>query len=185
VTEVHLDHDWFSAPLPANVEIGDGTWLYSSYAFLHYRSVRPCGVRIGRECGIYIDTMFDLGPSGEVVIGDHTTLSGPIFSTNGRVVVGDHVLMSSQVVVADRAAAVPVHEHGDAGEPDLAVVVGDLAWIGTRAVLLAGARIGPGAIVGANTVVDFEVPPYAIVGGDPARVIGRAEPRQPSEPATP
>ena len=173
-----LEHDWYSAPVPANVEIGAGTWLYSSYAFLHYRSTRPCGLRLGRECGVYINTMFDIGPDGEVEIGDHTTLSGPIFTTNGRVEVGDHVLISSQVVIADSAhprppEPKPIHGGADSDE----IVVGDLAWIGTRALLLPGARVGTGAIVGAATVVDFEVPPYAVVAGSPARVVGHAPPR--------
>ena len=61
--------------------------------------------------------------------------------------------------------------------PPESIVVGENAWIGARAVLLEGARLGEGAIVGAAAVVDFEVPPYAIVAGNPARVVGWARPR--------
>jgi acetyltransferase-like isoleucine patch superfamily enzyme len=176
VNGVRLEHDWYPAAVPANVSIGGGTWLYSAYAFLHYRSQRPCGLRLGRECGVYINTMFDLGPDGEVVVGDHTTLSGPIFSSNGRITVGHHVLISSRVLIADTFAATPPATDDSSGEPSPSVVIDDLAWVGTGSTLLAGAHVGEGAIVGAGTVVDFAIPPYSIVGGDPARVIGWSKP---------
>ena len=178
-----LEHDWFPGSVPHNVVIGEGTWLYSSYAFLHYRSQRPCGLCTGTGCGIYINTLFDLGPSAEVVVGDHTMFAGPLVSTDNRVVIGSHVLFSSQVVVADSFAAQPARAGADIAvhEPATVVVIDDLAWIGTRAILLAGARIGEGAVVGAGTVVDGDVPPYAIIAGDPARVIGWSRPGQPRE----
>jgi acetyltransferase-like isoleucine patch superfamily enzyme len=51
-------------------------------------------------------------------------------------------------------------------------VVGDGAWIGERAIILPGRRIGEGAIVGAGAVVTRDVEPYEIVGGNPAHPIG-------------
>ena len=51
------------------------------------------------------------------------------------------------------------------------IVIGHNVWIGARAVLLGGAHIGKGAIVGAATIVDFEVPPYTIAVGNPARIL--------------
>ena len=41
-------------------------------------------------------------------------------------------------------------------------------------MLTSGARLGAGAVVGAAAVVDFEVPPYAVVAGNPARIVGYA-----------
>lgn len=51
------------------------------------------------------------------------------------------------------------------------IVVGDDVWIGYNATILSGVTIGQGAIVAAGAVVNKDVPPYAIVGGVPARVI--------------
>lgn len=51
------------------------------------------------------------------------------------------------------------------------IVVGSDVWIGYEAVVLSGVTIGDGAIIGARAVVTRDVPPYAIVGGVPARLI--------------
>lgn len=53
------------------------------------------------------------------------------------------------------------------------ITVGNDVWLGYRSVILAGVTIGDGAIVGAYSVVTKDVPPYAIVAGNPARVIRR------------
>ena len=50
-------------------------------------------------------------------------------------------------------------------------MVGDDVWIGYRALILDGVSIGQGAVVAAGAVVTRDVPPYAIVGGVPARVL--------------
>lgn len=52
-------------------------------------------------------------------------------------------------------------------------VVGHDVWLGYQALILPGVRIGHGAVVAAASVVTAEVPPYAIVAGNPARVIRR------------
>lgn len=51
------------------------------------------------------------------------------------------------------------------------IEIGNDVWIGARAIILDGVKIGDGAIVAANAVVTQDVPPYAIVGGVPAKII--------------
>lgn len=172
-----LPHDWFPRPLPDNVVLGERSWCYSSFAFLHYRSRRPCGVRVGSDSGIYNGTFFDLGPDAEVEIGNYATLVGAIISTNSRVVIGDYAFLAHEVVLADSFAAGPGAADEISASPDsllhtAAISVGHNSWIGARATLLSGAHIGDGAIVGAAAVVNFEVPPQAIVAGNPAKVVG-------------
>jgi len=76
----------------------------------------------------------------------------------------------------------PVFEHGDSnGAPDSfekfdvpepkRTTLGNDVWIGHGAIIKAGINIGDGAVVGAGAVVTKDVPPYAIVGGCPARII--------------
>ena len=52
------------------------------------------------------------------------------------------------------------------------IIVEDDVWLGSNVTLLSGAYIGRGAIVGAGSVVRTKVPPYAIVSGNPAKVMG-------------
>ncbi|MDP3895645.1 MAG: CatB-related O-acetyltransferase [Mesorhizobium sp.] len=50
-------------------------------------------------------------------------------------------------------------------------VVGHDVWIGMKAVILPGTNIGSGAVIGAKSVVTRDVPPYAIVAGNPAKIV--------------
>ncbi|PIE54538.1 MAG: chloramphenicol acetyltransferase [Dethiosulfovibrio peptidovorans] len=60
-------------------------------------------------------------------------------------------------------------------EPELRgdIVVGNDVWIGFRATILGGVTVGDGAVIGAGAVVTADVPPYAVVVGNPARVVRR------------
>jgi acetyltransferase-like isoleucine patch superfamily enzyme len=184
----HLPHDWYPAPLPDNVEIGDGTWLYSAFAFLHCRSTLPNAIRIGPHCGIYNGCFFELGAAGRVEIGAYSALVGVIVATNGRVTIGDYCFLAHEVVIADSFAAAPdASPAGPADASEFSVALGDDVWVGAGAVLLKGARIGSGAIIGAGAVVDFVVPDGAIVAGNPARIVGSSsgKPGGGAQPAAP
>lgn len=93
--------------------------------------------------------------------------SGATFLMNG----GNHAL--------DGLSTYPFSIFGqgwEAGEPEAwpsrgDLVVGNDVWIGHRATLLPGVRVGDGAVIGAASVVTADVPPYAIVAGNPARVV--------------
>lgn len=173
---IHLPHDWFTRPLPPNVSIGDRSWIYSSYAFLHCQSKSGCAVRIGNDTGIYHGSFFELGPDGEVEIGDYCTLVGVTINVNARVIIQDYAFIAHEVTIADSFAAVPSAAISvpKGSKPGVSVVIGENTWIGARAVLLHGCKIGDNSIVGAAAVVDFEVPPNSIVAGNPARVVGVA-----------
>ena len=107
-------------------------------------------------------------------IGDRTSI-GPYVHIGAAqsVVVGNDVLMASRVYITD-------HDHGY-DDPDThvlvqplkvsPVVIEDFAWLGENVMVLKGVKIGRNAIVGANSVVTTDIPPFAIAVGAPARVI--------------
>jgi acetyltransferase-like isoleucine patch superfamily enzyme len=61
------------------------------------------------------------------------------------------------------------HPNTDAGKGD--VSIGHDVWLGSQCMILSGVTIGSGAVVAARAIVTKDVPPYAIVGGNPAKVI--------------
>lgn len=67
--------------------------------------------------------------------------------------------------------ALDAYKSGFSGLPD--TVIGPDCWIGHGALILPGARLGAGVIVGAGAVVRGDVPAYAVVAGNPARVLRR------------
>ena len=174
----YLEHDWFPRLLPPNVLLGPRSWLYSSYALLHFRSRRPVGLRIGADTGVYIGSQLEVGPSGEVSIGAFGAIAGPIIATNSRITIGDYALISYGVVIAEEPAMIPPgppsatpNGRGRAARP---IDIGDNVWIGARADDRSFADARAAEDDGAGAVVDFEVEPFAIVAGNPARVVGHA-----------
>lgn len=110
-------------------------------------------------------------------VGDHVFLGHQLtISVAERVTIGSHVLVSDRVMIADNDGHPLDPDRRAAGEPvalaDLRpVTIEDGAWVGTRAVILKGVTVGRGAIVAAGAVVTRCVPPYALVAGNPARVV--------------
>jgi maltose O-acetyltransferase len=84
--------------------------------------------------------------------------------------IGDHVRMSSEVQIETAGLEfhnrVPPYLHRS--EP---ITIDAGVWIGTRAIILGGVTVGAGAVIAAGSVVTHDVPPGAIVGGVPARVL--------------
>jgi acetyltransferase-like isoleucine patch superfamily enzyme len=176
---VTLSHDWFEAPLPENCRLGERSWLYSSFAFRHFRSSRPLAVYVGPDTGLYNGTFFDLGADASVSIGRYCSIVGAIISTNSRISIGDYVFISHEVVIADREIAMPPQDGSWAAsqpEAQREIVIEDDVWIGAQAVILGGVRIGAGAVVGAAAVVNQNIPSHAIFAGNPGRVVGYVRP---------
>lgn len=90
-----------------------------------------------------------------------------------QLVAGIHI--GARVCINDGAQLLTAsHDVRDGGWPTVArpISVGDYAWIATNAMILPGVSIGCGAVVGAAAVVASDVPDYAVVAGNPARIIG-------------
>lgn len=122
------------------------------------------------------------GPrSGMIKIGKRSRIGryvylGPRFECHGTIVIGDLCLISSDctIIGIDHVSNL-VGTPTRLGMPTTArpvTVLGMDVWVGMRSLIMEGVRIGTGAIVGAGALVTRDVPPYAIVGGVPAKIIG-------------
>ena len=57
------------------------------------------------------------------------------------------------------------------GLSEAPIVIEDDVWIGCHSVILMGVTIGKGAVIGANSLVNQDIPPFAIAAGSPAKII--------------
>lgn len=115
------------------------------------------------------------GPEGHLSIGDGVRVNyGASIAAHGSVTIGHRVRIGPYVMIVDTDFHDPyVRGHRPAPAP---VVVEDDAWIGAKASVLKGVRIGRGAIVGVGAVVTRDVAPFAVVAGVPARQVGSLDP---------
>ena len=138
-------------------------------------------VTVGRNVHIGIGSILwaptRLTIADDVYIGKFCTLEcdGSI----GRfVMIANNVGMIGRYDHDHRTIGKPIREAPWIGAPEYAglglgmqLVVQEDVWIGFGAVLLTGVTVGRGAIVAAGSVVTRDVPPYAVVGGNPARTL--------------
>jgi maltose O-acetyltransferase len=93
---------------------------------------------------------------------------------SGEVWIGDDVLIGPHVRVYTPNHPLDPEVRAEGWEVGLPIRIEDKAWLGGSVVLCPGVTVGAGAVVAAGAVVTKDVPPGAIVGGNPARVIGQA-----------
>jgi acetyltransferase-like isoleucine patch superfamily enzyme len=95
---------------------------------------------------------------------------------DSKVELGRYVMLAPYVAIVggDHLFSIPGLPIIFSGRPEgvQVTIIEDDVWIGFRATILAGVRIGRGAIVGAGSVVTKDIPPYEIYAGVPAHKIG-------------
>lgn len=113
-----------------------------------------------------------------LAIGNNSSVGdyGHITCVN-KIKIGNNVLMGRRVFITDNAhgnsekfllnippCQRPLYSKGP-------VIIEDNVWIGEMVCIMPGVTIGQGSIIGANAVVTKDVPPYSVVGGNPAKII--------------
>lgn len=138
------------------------------------------GSRIEIGDGTAVDSFVKIKPAGgngDVRIGCNCTLnSGIVIYTGNGVEIGDNVAIAANTTIAPTnhefsARDIPIHEQRFMPSRG-GIVIEDEVWIGANVVILDGARLGRGCVVGAGAVVRGDLPPYSINVGAPSRVIG-------------
>ena len=140
--------------------------------------------------------IFECNIEGNISVGRYTTINGPntnIFSAIHSIDFGRFCSIAPGCAiyevnhVSERCTTYNIFRNLIFADPsssniwsgDLkydivskgSIVVGNDVWIGTQSCITSGVTIGDGAIIGANSVVTTDIPPYAIAAGNPAKVI--------------
>ncbi len=117
--------------------------------FFRISFLRVMGVKVGRNCFISLGVKFDM--------------------TRGSIEVGNGCVITHGCVLAAHDPTVRKRYPDRSGEGK--IKLGDDVYVGVNSVILRNVTIGHHAIVGAGTVVTKDVPPYAIVVGNPQRIL--------------
>jgi len=172
--------------------IGEGTIIADGVEIIRSgKRYLNRGIVIGSHCYIHSGSRFILGtlddnPHTDLIIGDFVQINwGCYISGEGGLEIGDRVLIGPNVCILSAG-------HGYMDDKKLIqqqgltygkIVVEEDVWIGGGSVILQEVRLGRGCVVGGGSTVVKDVPPYAVVAGNPAEVIkwrgGRGKARFP------
>lgn len=195
--DMHIENDWHPDPLPANAVFEQMAYPDTSYSFTTFFSKQPNAFRLGFGSGNYGHGIFTTGVKGKIIVGKFVVLQCTRIISNLSVTIKDHCMFSWGSVVTDSWLNVATYNpairrqmlqhlahspnrHLEFTNPQ-PVVIEENVWVGFEAIILPGLTIGRGAVVGCKTVVTENVPPYAVVVGNPARVIKYLSPNDTDE----
>ena len=143
-----------------------GGWLRYRCA---WHLFAECNGFVNLEHGAYIGNGKKFHVLGECGIGKDFACHCRIVTIHGGVLMGEDVLFQGGGHKFDNPD-MPIGQQGDM--PDTPLEICEDVWIGARVIVLPGCtRIGAHSVIGAGSVVTHDVPDYAIVGGNPAKVI--------------
>lgn len=122
--------------------------------------------------GLNVDSKAYIGRGSKIRIGENSSIGYRCY-LQGDIIIGKDVMMAPEVVILTRSHGhdridIPMGQQGCFDHP---VSIEDDVWIGTRAIILPGVRVGKGSIIGCGAVVTRDVDSFSVMGGVPAKLI--------------
>ena len=113
-------------------------------------------------------------PGSQLVVGERLAITGGTICADKRIQIGDRVSVGANCIIVDTDFhPIPLDERR--ANPNVGtaapVVIEDDVLIGMNSLILKGVRLGKGCVIGAGSVVTRDVPPGAVVAGNPARLV--------------
>lgn len=132
-----------------------------------------CGKLMLERCGDNVNIYPKAEFASSVELGDNSDI-GYKASIGGKTIIGKNVIMAPECVIYTknhRTDSVDVAIKYQGVTEEEPVYIDDDCWIATRVIILPGVHIGKGAVIAAGAVVTKDIPPFAVAGGVPAKVI--------------
>lgn len=146
--------------------------VFPSARFRHFFYRHAMKITMAKSAHLLSGTWLDT--RGNLIIGENSTINQRCRLDNrGGIEIGKNVSISPEVHIISADHDV---QHPQCIGREAKVVIEDFVFIGSRATILPGVRVGKGAVVAACACVTKNVPAYSIVAGIPARVIKQRNP---------
>lgn len=159
---------------PSKISLGDDVAI-DNYCALDVRSSADTGITIGDRTIISRNTILRT-KDGTITIGAGSGIGANcVLASSSTLEIGENMLMASCVCVlaggqhAFDRTDLPIVEQGMVSKGG--VNIGKNVWLGTRVTVLDGVRIGDNAVIGACSMVNKDIPDYAIAYGTPAKAV--------------
>ena len=144
---------------------------YHNWYGFRRRILRAFGAQISATTDfrptVALDRPWNLRCGEHVLVGDYALILARCPITIGdRAVVSQRTSLLTEARDHTRPGAAPIHKP---------ITIGPDAWVATDALVLPGVSLGAGAVIGARSMVDADVPDWTIAAGDPARPLKKRE----------
>ncbi len=178
-TSLHVyNYSLINIDKTAKLEMKPKSHLGINEINLKRKKVKPCTLWMSKNSTLvcngnftmYEGATFVLMEGAQLELGDNSYINESLIQCASTVKIGDNCAIAGGVLIQDTDFHVVV-ENGEDKASVKPITISDHVWICANATILKGVTIGEGAVVAAGAVVTKDVPPHAIVGGNPAKII--------------
>lgn len=138
-------------------------------------------IRFGKNAviqrGCWLNIAFNNPAPGPMIVINEGTNIGRrcIISAANKIIIGMNVLIAPNVFIADthheyQKLGIPIMHQGITTHSDQ-ITIGDETWIGINTVIMGNVKVGKHCVIGANSVVNKDIPDYCAAVGNPAKVV--------------
>jgi acetyltransferase-like isoleucine patch superfamily enzyme len=142
-------------------------WDGTNYLDSNLKIDEDAELVINNSFNFYTGCQINVNKGSTLEIGSGYTNTEVTIDCFNNIKIGNGVVISKGAIIRDSDNHKILYNDYEMSKP---IIIGDHVWIGMRAIILKGVKIGDGSIIAAGAVVNKDVPPYCMVAGVPAKI---------------